>query len=338
MDRRQFVAGLAAALPLGGAGLARDPSGRRKDARSGAGFSDRARRGAPASAPHVRPGRADRPVCIFSKHLQFLDYDGAAETAAAMGFDGVDLTVRPGGHVHPQNVERDLPRAVEAFRRAGLETPMMATAVTAVDDPHAETVLRTAADLGIRYYRMGYLHYDESAPLPETLDAYRARFERLADLNERLGLQGAYQNHDGDMVGSPVWDLHRLVDGLDPAAVGVQYDVRHATVEGAHAWPLGMRLLAPYIRTTVIKDFAWEERNGRWLVRNVPLGEGAVDFGAYFDLVRDLDVAGPISLHVEYELPEHDDLERRTRETAAHIARDLDRLRRYLAEAGLGPG
>ncbi len=37
------------------------------------------------------------PLSIFSKQLQWLDYDEMARVAAEIGFDGVDLTVRPRG-------------------------------------------------------------------------------------------------------------------------------------------------------------------------------------------------------------------------------------------------
>ena len=49
-------------------------------------------------------------INIFSKHLQFLGYTDMAEAAAEMGFDGVDVSVRPNGHVLPEKVETDLPR------------------------------------------------------------------------------------------------------------------------------------------------------------------------------------------------------------------------------------
>jgi len=55
-------------------------------------------------------------ICIFSKHLQWLDYQGMAQTAADIGFDGIDLTVRPDGHVLPQRVREDLPKAVQAVK------------------------------------------------------------------------------------------------------------------------------------------------------------------------------------------------------------------------------
>src|SRR5687768_2204111 len=56
-------------------------------------------------------------VHIFSKHLQFLNLKDMAEAAASIGFDGIDLTVRPNGHILPERVQSDLPLAVEAMRK-----------------------------------------------------------------------------------------------------------------------------------------------------------------------------------------------------------------------------
>src|SRR5262245_36164496 len=59
--------------------------------------------------------------CAFEKPLQFLNYDELAEVLAELGFDGIEATVRPGGHVLPERVEDDLPRFVEALKKRGLE-------------------------------------------------------------------------------------------------------------------------------------------------------------------------------------------------------------------------
>src|SRR5688572_11816523 len=68
-------------------------------------------------------------VHIFSKHLQFLDYKDLAAAAKEMGFDGVDLTVRPNGHVLPERVEDDLPKIAEELKKAGVPPSLMTTAV-----------------------------------------------------------------------------------------------------------------------------------------------------------------------------------------------------------------
>ena len=60
-------------------------------------------------------------VHLFSKHLQFLDYNDMSEAAAEMGFSGLDLTVRPEGHVLPHRVLEDLPMAVEAMKKGAYD-------------------------------------------------------------------------------------------------------------------------------------------------------------------------------------------------------------------------
>jgi L-ribulose-5-phosphate 3-epimerase len=104
--------------------------------------------------------------------------------------------------------------------------------------------------------------------------------------------------------------LYYLLQDRDPAYIGVQYDIRHATVEGGQSWPIGMKLLSHWIRTTDIKDFIWEKNaKGVWKVKNVPLGEGMVDFDSYFELYKALDIEAPVSIHYEYDLggAEHGD-------------------------------
>jgi hypothetical protein len=59
------------------------------------------------------PSPSRPALCIFSKHMAQFDWQGLAENARRVGFDGVDLTVRPGGHVLPERVAEDLPRAVK---------------------------------------------------------------------------------------------------------------------------------------------------------------------------------------------------------------------------------
>jgi hypothetical protein len=68
-------------------------------------------------------------ICVFSKHFQWTNVKEAAAIARDIGFDGVDLTVRADGHVLPEQVESDLPKAVEIVRNAGLEVPMITTGI-----------------------------------------------------------------------------------------------------------------------------------------------------------------------------------------------------------------
>lgn len=272
-----------------------------------------------------------RKIHLFSKHLQWLDYDAMAEKAAAIGFDGVDLTVRPKGHVLPENVERDLPLAVAAIRKAGLVADRITTSVTDPADPLTMRILDAAGDQGIEIYRMGWLKYDRDQAIPAQLDVLRSRLEQLASVNEKFGIHGAYQNHSGTGVGSPVWDAWLLTRDLDPRWLGIRYDVRHAMAEGTKSWELGLQLLAPQIRSLDIKDFHWMQRDGAWDIESVPLGQGAVDFSRYFGLLEKWGVSGDITLHLEYPLGGADkgkpQLTIPAEEVEAAMKKDLDYLR-----------
>ena len=277
-------------------------------------------------------------IHVFSKHLQFLNYQEMAAAVADIGYDGVDLAVRPGGHVLPERVAEDLPKAVEALRNQGVLVNLMTTAVTNSLDATHRQVLETAAAQGITDYRMGYLSYPKEGAIPEALADFQEQMEELAIFNQQLGIRGAYQNHAGKRVGAMIWDIYHLLEKADPTALGCQYDIRHAMVEGGMSWEVGLRLIRPHIHTIVLKDFIWEKVNGQWRVVNVPLGEGMVDFPGYFRILKEYGVQVPASMHLEYDLggAEHGDrdLDKATQKIVfAAMKRDLQRAREMWAEA-----
>ncbi len=242
------------------------------------------------------------PICVFSKCLQFLDYPQLGEALVKIGFNSAELSVRNKGHVLPENVATDLPKAIKILQQSGITVPMMVTGINNPDDPLTERVLGTASEHGVGYYRMGYLHYDPKKSIMENLDSHKKVFEKLEKLNRKFGIQGCYQNHAGTGVGGPVWDLYWLLKDFDPEYVGVQYDIRHAIVEGAKSWPLGLDLLSPWIKTWAIKDFDWKTLNGKSIIENVPLGDGVVDFDAYLEEAIKHKIIRPTTIHYEYDL------------------------------------
>jgi len=274
---------------------------------------------------NARAAAKQPPICVFSKHLQFLDYGELADTCAAIGLDGLDLTVRNGGHVIPERVTADLPKAVAALRARGLTVPMITTNLSSADDPDAAPILETAAGLGIRYFRVGGLRYEPGKPPVAQLDAYTERLHALAMLARRYDMVAGYHNHSGaGNVGGPVWDLHRMLESIGSPHIGANFDVGHATVEGAGgAWEITARLMARYVKMMAVKDFVWEKGRPRW----GRLGEGLVDTVAFLKVFREVGFSGPISLHLEYGPPTGEMV-------VEEIRLGVIRLREYLAAAG----
>lgn len=247
-------------------------------------------------AQNASKKQSEYRICAFEKFLQDLSYDQLADTIAEMGFTGIEATVRNKGHVLPERVEEDLPKLVEALKKRHLEVTIMASDVLNPAQPLTEKVLRTAAGLGIKSYRMGYYTYDLKLPIIRQLDAIRPRLQELAALNRELGIGALYQNHSGaKYIGATIWDLHFLLHDIPADQIGSAFDIRHATIEAGLSWPVVYNLIKPHIRAVFVKDFRWQGKKAE----HVPLGTGQVNPIFFSMLARD-HFRGPISLHVEY--------------------------------------
>lgn len=254
----------------------------------------------PVLAAETGEGTSKQALCVFNKPLQHLDYEAQAKLVAEIGFDGIEGTVRKGGHVEPERVEEDLPRQVEALRKHGLEMTLMTTDVNTVDSKKHRAVLETGAKLGVKRFRMGSIKLTADRPIPDQLDDIRRTFRELVAFCRALKIQPLYQNHAGaGRFGAAIWDLHSVLEEFDPSSVGIAFDIRHATVEGGQSWPTEFQLVRRWIGTVYCKDFAWIDGEAR--PKNVPLGTGRVEYPRFFKMLRESGYDGPVSLHMEYK-------------------------------------
>ena len=262
------------------------------------------------------------PVMAFAKHLQWLSFDEVGIFLEENDLDGIEATVRKGGQVEPENVERDLPRLVEALEKRGREVVMITTNVNDASNPLSKRVIKTADGLGIKWFRMAYYRYDLERPILAQLEEHRQTVMRLADYLSEFQIMGLYQNHaSGNLVGASVWDTLRLLEGVPENQVSAIFDVRHATVEGGLSWPVLWRVIRDRVRLVYMKDFRWQ---GRKAV-NVPLGTGQVDPALIEMVASEASVGTPVSLHMEY-------IDHRDREKQQECMEAFVRDRRALRE------
>ena len=201
-------------------------------------------------------------LCFFSKPAPQLSWHELAQSAKRAGFGGIDLTVRRGGHVLPERVAEDLPKAVAAIRGEGLEVPMITTELLSADHPTAEPVVSTAGKLSIPYMKPGYYRY-HFADVRKELEQAGGQFRGLARLAQEHGVQVGYHNHSG-YIGAPIWDMARVMDELDPKWAGYYFDLQHATSEGGVAgWRIAANLVMPRVKMLAVKDFYWQQTETR---------------------------------------------------------------------------
>jgi sugar phosphate isomerase/epimerase len=281
-------------------------------------------------------------VSVFSKHLQFLQGEDLAQATAEIGFDGVDLAVRKGGHVEPATVAKDLPALVGMLRKNGLEVPMITTDIADAETPFAEDLLKASSALGIRYYRFGAYKWAADKPYAAQLEAMKPKMAKLAALNAKYQMCAMYHTHSGaGLVGASIWDLWYTMKDLDPKLVGMNYDIGHATIEGGlGGWIASFKIAGNYIRGIAVKDMAWEKdpkggQRSQWK----PMGEGTVKMPQFLAMVAETDFAGPFQMHFEYPLGGANNGTRTLtipkEEVYAAMKKDLQKTRGMLAQAGL---
>jgi len=292
---------------------------------------------APATTSGAAMMMADSvvPVHIFSKHLQFLPQGpDLLKAVRDLGFTGVDLTVRKGGHILPERVAQDLPPLMKAARDLGVRVDMVTTDIVDASTPNAERVLDAMAQQNIRIYRWGGFKYDADGPVRPQLDGMRGRVEKLAALNAKYKAKAIYHTHSGrGQTGASVWDAWLLVRDFDPQSVAVNYDAGHACIEGGYGgWNHSLRVLGPHLGGVAVKDFLWERNAaGTWRPAWKPLGEGMTPLKEVGAMLRQMKFEGPIQLHFEYPLGGADTgkatLTVDREQVYAGMRRDLSKLR-----------
>jgi sugar phosphate isomerase/epimerase len=244
-------------------------------------------------------------LVMFSKKLMDLDFAGLARVLSDLGLDGVDLTVRPKGHILPEAVRRDLPRAVEILSAHDLEVVMLTTAITCADEPYAEETFRTASDCGIDFLKLGYWPYRGFGNILEQLSEVRGDLKGICRLADEYGVVAGVHIHSGDYMSATADIVSRSLEGLETANIGAYIDPGHMVLEGGlSGWRIGMDLLRDVTKMVAVKDFGWERVPGeakRWRVTHLPLSEGMVPWKEVFAYLKRISFDGPVSLHSEYD-------------------------------------
>ena len=235
-------------------------------------------------------------IAAFEKHF-FERYTPAelAQTCDEMDLH-VELTVRPEGHIKPENAADELPVMVAALAQRNRRILMMGSSFVRPDEPHIESTLRAAQKLGIRYYRHRGFAYKPGTPIKAQVADFRSQARAFAAMNREIGITALYQNHAGaTAVGAALWDIDAILDDIEPKDFGLALDMRHLRVELGQAWPSAVRMISPRIQSLFVKSFKWD----RDRPVETPLSEGIVHQAMIDQVIADHPNL-PVCLHVEY--------------------------------------
>jgi sugar phosphate isomerase/epimerase len=69
-------------------------------------------------------------------------------------------------------------------------------------------------------------------------------------------------------------------------------------------WKVGANLAMPRMKMIAAKDFLWNKTETRgWQGQCCPLGQGMCKYGEFMRMVAASGFQGPMSVHIEYQIP-----------------------------------
>lgn len=169
----------------------------------------------------------------------------------SLGFDGVELPVRPGYQVEPQDVVKGLPAAQRIMADRGLR-------IYSVAGPVDERTIAVCAECGVPVIRIcvgidddGYLatearlqrQYDELVPV---LDHYKVT----------LGIQNHCDRNICNAMG-----LKHLIDRYDPHQIAAVWDAAHNALNGEDP-EMAIDIIWSHLCMVNLKNAYWQRVNG----------------------------------------------------------------------------
>lgn len=226
----------------------------------------------------------------------------AATTLAAQGWDGIEWRVTDQADAeHPgfwagnrsswpmTGLEASLPEIARITRGSGLEYSGIGGYQRCDDHDGVERMLAATAELGARQVRvtMPPLGGIGGTDYRELFSGARADLEWVAERASAHGVRALVELHHKTITSSASAAI-RLVDGLDPAAVGVIHDLGNLIIEGHEDHLAGFQMLGEYLAHVHVKNVAWRETaadgfdgSAVWQEDWASLRAGQADVSAY---------------------------------------------------------
>lgn len=159
-------------------------------------------------------------------------------------------TISPAGGI------AELDRFKQAAERHGLTNLSVTPYLRAGDLEETEKVLQAARYMGASYVRLGVPGYDRSRPFGELFELGRAYLQDAEKLCRKYGVKGLIEIHHVTIAASAS-GARRLVEGLDPNAIGVLFDPGNTVHEGFENYRMALELLGPYLAHVHVKNAGW---------------------------------------------------------------------------------
>lgn len=162
---------------------------------------------------------------VFTKMWKDKSIGELGEFVRGLGFDGIELPVRPEYPVAPDTVASALPQAAKELDQLGVRITSVAgptdEATIAACGAAGVPVIRTCPDIGDE----GYL---------ASIERHQRAFDALVPLLERHGVALGIQNHEGAWLCNALGIKH-LIERYDRRHIAAIPCAGHTALDGAFA-------------------------------------------------------------------------------------------------------
>lgn len=232
------------------------------------------------------------------------------EELAAIGYDGVEwrVTQDTGDTSNPtfwsgnrcsMSAEDIIERAEElklVAQKFEIEMPSLGAYISCDDLEQVDLHLKACAALGARNVRVGPGGYDNNGKYWDRFSQLRETYAKIAKMAASYGVRALIETHMGQM-GPTVHKARAILEGLDPAAVGIMWDPGNQVLEGREVPRMAVEIAGEYLGEVHVKNLRWipgEMKDGRreWSCASCPLREGIVDWPAYIQVLKDVGYDG----------------------------------------------
>jgi sugar phosphate isomerase/epimerase len=245
-------------------------------------------------------GPASNKLTVFTKPWPDPSLQELAKLVRDLEFDGVELTVRPGYQVTPDQVASGLKEASGILADHGLT-------IGSVAGPMDEATVAACGENGVPIIRV-CLGVDLNIGYFESERRIRRQFDALVPALEDAGVAIGVQNHSGNMIASAIGLMH-LIEGYDPKHVCAVLDPAHCAVDG-ETEEMGLDIAWSHLRLVNLKAASHRRTNrptaqeATWEILWTTSQHSGYSWRKMVRLLRERSYAGDICLPAEYSTPE----------------------------------
>ncbi|WP_091482666.1 sugar phosphate isomerase/epimerase family protein [Gracilibacillus orientalis] len=254
-------------------------------------------------------------LTVFSVMTPDMEPEELIDELKQQGFDGVEwrykeipaeLTKEPisfwGNNkctLTPEISEEEIKQLKAKSEADQIEVVSVTPYLTSGDLAGTEQVLKVAKAFGASFIRLGVPKYNRSENFHTLFESCKRYLEECEMLCKRYEVKGLIETHHGTIAASAS-AAYRLVEGLDPDAIGVLFDPGNMVHEGYENHRMGMELLGPYLAHVHLKNAKWIKDSSRndhqWKVGWELVDEGVVDWVQVMEDLKSVNYEGYIGL------------------------------------------